>query len=277
MRLMITAHISRITPTLIRSLWIYRGFILGSVKREFQSRYMGSLLGAAWPVLSPLAMMAVYLTVFSHLMKAKLPGLTDTMAYGIFLCTGIFTWGYFIEVLTRCINIFIENGNLIKKSPFPKASLPTIVLVSGTLNFIIVFGLFLLFLVATSRFPGTAILAMIPLLLLQQILAIGLGILLGTLNVFFRDVGQFMGIATQFWFWLTPIVYPPSVLPPWARDLLLTWNPMARIISGYQDIILTNTVPTPTDYLPHLMMSLAILLGGYWVFKRLSGDMVDEL
>ena len=266
-----------ILPDMIRSLWAYRWFILGSVQREFQSRYRGSLLGAAWPVISPLAMIVVYLTVFSHLMKARLPGLTDTMAYGIFLCVGIFTWGYFVEVLNRCINIFIENANLLKKSPFPKASLPLIALLSATLNFAIVFGIFLIFLLITFRFPGPILLAMIPLLIIQQILAVGLGVLLGTLNVFFRDVGQVMTIVIQFWFWLTPIVYPPSVLPEWIRNLVLTWNPMAQLIAGYQGILLTGAMPDYAAYWPPTLLALLTFVVGYWTFKRLSGEMVDEL
>lgn len=277
MSIEIKSYIFRFTPGMVHSLWAYRGFILGSVKREFQSRYKGSLLGASWAVISPLSMIFVYLVVFSQVMSAKLPGLNDTMGYGLFLCAGIFTWGYFVEVVNRSIDVFIEHANLLKKSPIPRASLPLIVLLSATLNFIIVFSLFMLFLVATSRFPGSAILALLPLLLIQQTFAVGLGVILGTLNVFYRDVGQMMGIVLQFWFWLTPIVYPPSILPEYIRKLLETWNPLARLISGYQNIILTGQWPDPADFLAPSLLAIISLVLGYVLFKRLSGEMVDEL
>lgn len=74
------------------SLWSYRGFILGSVKREFQSRYRNSLFGALWTVLNPLSMILVYTVIFSHIMRARLPGVEDGMAYSVYLCAGLLTW-----------------------------------------------------------------------------------------------------------------------------------------------------------------------------------------
>ncbi len=258
-------------------MWTYRGFVLGSVKREFQVRYLGSLLGAAWTFISPISLIFVYVVVFSQVMRARLPGVTDTLGYGVFLCAGVFTWGYFTEVLNRCLTIFLEQANMLKKSPFPRSSLPLIALLSSTVNFAIVACLFLLFLLLTSRFPGPALIAMLPLLLIQQAMAVGLGVLLGTLNVFFRDVGQLMGIVLQFWFWLTPIVYPPSILPEWIRSLIESWNPMAPLIAGYQQIVLTGRWPEPTDYVVPVIIASGSLILGYLAFRRLSGEMVDEL
>lgn len=264
-------------PGLARGLWTYRGFILGSVKREFQARYLGSLLGAAWTFIAPITMIFVYVAVFSHVMRVKLPGVGDTLSYSLFLCAGVFTWGYFTEVLNRCLTIFIDQANLLKKSPFPRASLPVIVLLSSTVNFAIVISLFLLFLGLSARFPGPALIAMLPLLLIQQALAVGLGVLLGTLNVFFRDVGQLMGIVLQFWFWLTPIVYPPTILPERIRGLIETWNPMARLMAGYQNIVLTGRWPEPADYLVPSILAAGALVFAYLAFRRLSGELVDEL
>ena len=98
----------------LKPLWAYRGFILGSVKREFQSKYRNSLLGAAWTVIQPLAMIVVYTVIFSQVMKAKLPGVDTTFAYSIYLCAGIITWGLFAEISGRAQNIFLEHANLLK-------------------------------------------------------------------------------------------------------------------------------------------------------------------
>lgn len=193
---------------LYQSLWSYRGFILGSVKREFQARYRNSLFGALWTVLNPLSMILVYTVIFSTIMRARLPGVDDGLAYSVYLCAGLLTWGLFAEITTRSQSMFLENANLLKKISFPRICLPVIVLLNAGINFAIILGLFLGFLLITGRLPGMALLALVPLLILQVMFAAGLGMILGVLNVFFRDVGQFFGICLQFWFWLTPIVYP---------------------------------------------------------------------
>jgi len=195
------------------SIWTYRSFIYGSVKREFQSRYRNSLLGAAWTVINPLAMIVVYTLIFTQIMRAKLPGIESQYAYSIYLCTGVLTWGYFAEIVTRSQNVFIENANLIKKINFPRLCLPVVIVANASLNFLIIFGLFTLFLIFSGSFPGFVYLALIPLLMIQVAFSIGLGMTLGVLNVFFRDVGQFFSVVIQFWFWLTPIVYPAAISP----------------------------------------------------------------
>ena len=86
---------------MLRALWAYRGFILGSVKREFQSKYRNSLLGAAWTVLNPLAMIVVYTVVFAKVMHARLPGVDSSFAYSIHLCAGVLPWGMFVEIVSR--------------------------------------------------------------------------------------------------------------------------------------------------------------------------------
>ncbi|MBC7500665.1 MAG: ABC transporter permease, partial [Herminiimonas sp.] len=92
---------------LVRAVWNYRGFILGSVKREFQARYRSSLLGAAWTVLNPLAMIVVYTVIFSQVMRARLPGTDSSFAYSIYLCAGVLTWGLFAEIVGRAQNVFL--------------------------------------------------------------------------------------------------------------------------------------------------------------------------
>jgi lipopolysaccharide transport system permease protein len=265
-----------ISRLMLRGLWAYRGFVLGSVRREFQAKYSNAVLGAAWSLLSPLAMIAVYTVIFAEVMRSKLPGADSTFAYSIYLCAGILTWGLFAEITTRAQTVFIEHANLIKKLQFPRICLPVIVVLNASLNFAIVFGLFTAFLIVSGNFPGWVYAALVPVLLLQIALAIGLGILLGVLNVFFRDVGQFFAIFIQFWFWFTPIVYPASILPETARALL-AWNPMAPLVHAYQGILVHGQWPQwPTLALPALLSVLLWLLGMH-TFRKRSGEMVDEL
>lgn len=262
--------------SMLRALWAYRGFILGNVKREFQSKYRNSLLGAAWTVINPLSMVIVYTVIFAQVMRAKLPGVDSTFAYSIYLCAGVLTWGLFAEITGRAQNVFLDNANLLKKLSFPRLCLPVAVVANACLNFAIVFALFTAFLLVSNNFPGWPYLALIPLFLIQIAFAIGLGISLGVLNVFFRDVGQFFGIFLQFWFWLTPIVYPANILPEQIKPLMAL-NPMASLMGAYQTILVNGRWPNWTTL--WLVAALAVLLCllGLYLFRKHAGEMVDEL
>ena len=261
---------------MLKALWAYRGFILGSVRREFQSRYQNSLLGAAWTVINPLAMIVVYTVIFSQVMRARLPGVDSTLAYSIYLCAGVLTWGLFAEIASRAQTVFLENATLLKKLNVPRLTLPVTVVTNALLNFTIVFSLFTLFLAITGNFPGWVFLGLLPVLAILVAFAIGLGVTLGILNVFFRDVGQFFGIFLQFWFWLTPIVYPLSILPePVAR--YMDFNPMAALIGACQDILVHGRWPDWWRLLPVLLLSLVLCGFGLRLFRRHSGELVDEL
>ena len=261
---------------ILQALWTYRGFIVGSIQREFQARYRNSLLGATWAVLNPLAMIVVYTLIFSQIMRARLPGLDPTFGYGIYICAGLLTWGLFAEITSRAQNMFIEHADLLKKLNFPRLCLPFIVVGNAGINFGIIFSLFTAFLLLSGNFPGWPYLALAPILVVLVLLALGLGIALGVLNVFFRDVGQAFGIFLQFWFWLTPIVYPVSVLPPALRPWLAL-NPMTSIVAAFQDILALGQWPRWGSLWPVALLALASCAIGLRLFRRHAGEMVDEL
>lgn len=261
---------------IFRALWAYRGFIVGSVRREFQSKYQNSLLGAAWTVINPLAMIIVYTVIFSQIMRAKLPGVDSTFAYSIYLCAGTLTWGLFSEIVGRAQNTFLDNANLLKKLSFPRLCLPVTVVANAGLNFTIIFGLFSVFLLLSGNFPGWPYLALLPLLGILVLFAIGLGITLGVLNVFFRDVGQFFGIFLQFWFWLTPVVYPVTILPVTLQPYM-NLNPMARLIAAFQTVLVTAQWPNWYSLWPVVLIAVILSLIGFGLFRRHAGEMVDEL
>jgi lipopolysaccharide transport system permease protein len=261
---------------MMRAIWGYRGFILGSVKREFQSRYRNSLLGAAWTVLNPLAMIVVYTVIFSQVMKAKLPGVDNSFAYSIYLCAGVLTWGLFAEIVGRAQNVFLEHANLIKKISFPRICLPIIVVLNACINFAIIFGLFLAFLIISGNFPGASFIAIVPVLLIQILFAIGLGMVVGVLNVFFRDVGHFFGVLLQFWFWFTPIIYTASILPQ-AIQPYIAWNPMTPIIAAYQDVLVHASWPHWGSLLFPTIFGILLCIFGMRLFRKRVGEIVDEL
>lgn len=260
----------------ITALWVYRGFIIGSVKREFQSKYLNSLLGVAWTVIQPLSMIIVYTVIFSQIMRAKLPGVDSSFGYSIYLCAGILTWGLFAEIVGRAQNIFLEHANLLKKLSFPRLCLPVTVVANAMLNFSIIFGLFTFFLIASGNFPGWAYFAILPVLFIHVIFSIGLGITLGVLHVFFRDVGQAFGVVLQFWFWLTPIVYPITILPEKAQSLM-AYNPMTSLMAAYQTILVLGDTPDWISLWPVCGLGILFLITGMRLFRKHAGEIVDEL
>lgn len=262
---------------MIKALWSYRAFVVASVSREFHSRYRESLFGALWAVGNPLTMITIYTVIFGSIMGATLPGQEVVpFAFSIYLCSGLITWILFSEMLTRLVGVFLEQSNLIKKANFPRVCLPAIVTLSSLINFSIIFLLFIVFLIGIGHWPGMPLLAVVPLLILQICFTVGLGILLGTLNVFFRDVGQFTGIALQFWFWLTPIVYTLSAVPE-SVGYWLQFNPMLPVATAYQTIFLLKTWPDFHTLIGFALISLLLMgLGGVF-FLRQVGELVDEL
>lgn len=259
------------------ALWEYRSFITSSIAREFQSRYRASLLGAFWTVAHPLAMMIIYTVIFGQLMRSSLPGFEQTpFSFSIYLCAGVVFWGFHAEVLSRMASVFVDQADLMKKTAFPRICLPAIVIATATVNLSIIFFLYAIFLAVIGHWPGTVILAAIPLLLLQALLALGLGLFFGSLNVFFRDVGQFVPVLLQFWFWLTPIVYSAQIIPERFQHWLLL-NPMHPIIAGYQAIFLSNSAPDLATLTSPVVITLVSLTLGGWVFLRHADELVDEL
>ncbi|QFH72146.1 ABC transporter permease [Enterobacter sp. E76] len=261
---------------LLNVLWGYRGFILGSVKREFQSKYRNSLLGAAWNIINPLSMIVVYTVVFSQVMRAKLPGVDHSFAYSIYLCSGTLVWGLFAEIVGRGQNIFIDNANLLKKINFPRLCLPITAILNALVNFGIIFGLFILFLIVSGFFPGVVFIALVPVIIVLMIFAIGLGITIGVLNVFFRDVGQFFSIIMQFWFWFTPIIYPVSILPESIKPFAQL-NPMLGVITASQTVLVQGQWPDWGGLIPALLLGVLLIALGLRLFRKNSGEMVDEL
>jgi lipopolysaccharide transport system permease protein len=261
---------------MVRSLWSYRGFVRASVTREMRLRYAGSALGALWQVLSPLAMIAIYTIVFSSLMRARLPGIDDAYGYTIYVCSGLLAWNMFSEILLRSQTMFIENANLLKKASFPRTCIPAIVVTGSLANAAIVYGVFLAVLAAAGRWPGVAIVAMIVPIALLAVLGLAVGVCLGILHVFFRDVGQVFGIVLQVWFWLTPIVYPLHVIP----DEFAAWiaaNPLTPIMQALQAIFLEHTWPPWQALAYPAVLASALALASAVAFRHQSPWIVDEL
>jgi len=205
-----------------------------------------------------------------------MPGHDSIWAYSIYLCAGLLSWGLFSELLSRSAGIFVSNANLLKKVSLPRLTLPAITTLSSLINYAIVMGIFFAFLIFTGNFPGLVVLAALPVILILIGLALGLGILCGTINVFYRDVEQALSVILQFWFWLTPVVYVSRALP----EGIVRWmwvNPMWSIVNALQGIFLEAKLPQWHTLLWPAGLALALMTLALLAFMRLGGELVDEL
>lgn len=261
---------------LLRSLWHYRHFVLSSIRNELISRFARSKLGGLWMIINPLAQVAIYALILSNILAAKLPGIDNKYAYAIYLMAGLLAWTLFNEIISRCLTLFIEQGNLMKKMNFPRITLPGIVigssLINNTLLFVAMLGIFA---VLGHQF-SVAMLWLIPLTFTVAMLAVGIGLIVGIMNVFIRDIGQVVPIVLQILFWLTPIVYPENIIPESYRHLLVL-NPMYPLTSAYQQILVYNVAPSLEGIAPSVTIALALMLMSLFLFRRASAEMVDVL
>jgi lipopolysaccharide transport system permease protein len=260
----------------INSVWSYRHFIISSIRTEFRARFARSKVAFLWVVAQPLIQVALYAVVLSSVLLAKLPGVENKYGYAVYLLGGIAAWGLFSEILSRCLNIFIEYGNTLKKIVFPRICLPLIVVGSALVNnLLLLFGVAVA-LVMLDSWPGFALLHLIPLTAIVVALGAGLGLFLGTLNVFMRDVGQVVNVLLQLWFWFTPIVYPIGIVPAqfkaWAQA-----NPMTPVVDGYQRVLLYGQAPQYADFLPVISLAIGALVISLVAFRRAAPDMADVL
>ena len=261
---------------MFKSLWQYKYFIFSSIRNELISRFARSKLGGLWMVINPLAQVAIYALILSNVLAAKLPGVESTYGYAAYLMAGLLAWTLFSEIISACLNLFIAQGNTMKKMNFPRITLPAIVVGTSILNsvllFISIIGIFVLLGLEFSWL----ILWLIPLTVLVVLLAMGIGLILGVLNVFVRDVGQVTPIILQMLFWFTPIVYPIAIIPEEYRHLL-SYNPMYAITNSYQQVLVFGQPPN-FEALPVVTaISILLLFIGLFMFRKASPEMVDVL
>ena len=261
---------------MFRDLYKYRNFIIQSVRNDLISRFSRSKLGGLWAILNPLSQVLIYALILSNVLAAKLPGVDSQYAYAIYLMAGLLGWTLFNEIVGRCLNIFIEHGNLIKKMSFPRVTLPAIAVGSCLINnlflFISMLGIFALL----GHQFNMAMLWLIPLTLVVVVFSLGIGLILGVMNVFLRDIGQVTPIILQMLFWFTPIVYPITIIPEAYRHWL-NLNPMYPIIDAYQQILVYGNSPQWGGVLIILAVGIILSIVGLFMFRRSSAEMVDAL
>lgn len=248
-------------------LWRWRGFILATAVRELRSRHARSLLGWIWLVVPPLVLIAIYALVFSRLMRGG--GLPDhgPYTYSLYLCAGVLPWQWFSELLTRTTNLFVQHAQVIKKTPVPWTAMLAVEVLVATFGLAIQMGLFVAFVAFTGVMPEPVkLVSWLPALMTQGMMAVALGLSLAVFQVFLRDVGIALTTVLQVWFWLTPLVYPisiiPQVLQPW-----LALNPAATLASAAQAAFVPGLPGPSATHLAAIALG-SVLLG--WLAARMA-------
>lgn len=260
----------------LRTSLEYKDLIIGIMKTDFKSRYINSNLGMIWLVINPLIMILIYVLVFSQIMSAKLNTIDSSFSYSIYLCSGLILWNMFNEIIVRSTSMFLENANFIKKIKIPKLVFPLSILGSALINFFIVFFIFIVFLLIINYFNFYLLLYTIPILGVFILFAFSLGIFLGLLNVFIRDVGNLVNILMQLGFWATPVIYPVEILPNFAIKFL-QFNPMFPVIDSFHKVMAYHSIPNLSSLLFTIGCAIFLLFFTYLFFVRFANELVDEL
>lgn len=261
---------------IFRTFFRYRAYIKSAVLNDYKTRYARSRFGLLWVVLHPLAQVVMFATVLSTVLAARLPGLDNKFAYTIYLLAGMLCWNLFSEVVTKSMTLFMDNASMLKKINFPRMILPAIP-VGSALVANIALAIATLLLIVALGYPVYSTWAWVPfLVILTLAFATGLGLVVGVLNVFSRDFGQVFSIVLQFWFWLTPIVYPKNILPQGVA-MLSNLNPMTVLVDAYHSAIVYGKSPDGYGMAWIFFLGAGSLVLGWVLFRRASPEMVDEL
>jgi lipopolysaccharide transport system permease protein len=254
------------------SLIPYRKFIWRNAFHDFRHRYAGSGMGVLWNILHPLAMIAIYSLVFGQIMTGQMGGGESKFDYIVYLCSGLFPWLAFAECVTRGCTAFVANANYLRKLPIPEPVFVAQVLIGSSINLVISFGLLVIVALILGRTPTWHWLA-IPLpLIALQLLGFAVAMLVGTLNVFFRDLEQWVGIVLAAMMWTVPIIYTVSILPLTYQQVL-PWHPIAPALSAVRDLFLYARWP---DYLAWInMLAWPAVVG--LVAVGILGKLRDEI
>jgi ABC-type polysaccharide/polyol phosphate export permease len=227
----------------------FREMLFAFTRRELRQRYVGSVLGRAWPVLQPLLLLGLYYLVFVQLLDQKLdPTWIQELAGGlglaadeelgksfnvVLLCCGLVPWLVTAEYTMRSSGVVVENGSLVKKVRFPSELLPISLLLSYLVNLVILLGIFCTLCWTLTPFRSELWWMLPIVVLLQALFLLGIAYLTATANVFVRDVGQLLPLLVNVWFFLTPVVFVREQLKP-GLTWIFDWNPMAYVVDLYR-------------------------------------------
>jgi len=257
--------------------------LLELVRRDVKSRYRGSVLGVAWTLLNPLIFMLVYSLVFGKFLRVQYPGHSAT----VFILSGLLAWTFFSQALIMATSSIVANAALVRKVAFPWAMLSVSSVIAALVNYVISLVLLVPFMLLSHKGVGPPLLAVPVLVGITFALSLGLGLMLAAGNVYLRDLQYLVNLGTLIWFYVTPIIYPFSLVQSkfsghgfegQAAQAVLYLNPMTWVVLGFQDVFVFDRWPQHWHGLGYsLVASLISIWLGLRVFRRLRRRFAEEV
>jgi lipopolysaccharide transport system permease protein len=260
-----------LVPIDLRELWRYHELLYYLVWREVKARYKQTFLGGFWAIFRPLVMMVVFAAIFGGL--AGIDSGTD-VPYPLFLYAGLVPWTYFQSALTSGSASLLNNSSLISKAYFPRLYVPLAAVTAPLVDFVlaltVVFGIFAWF----QRMPSWHIVFLPFFVLLAVLTGLGIALWLSGLAVRYRDVGFALPFVAQIWMFVTPVIYPVSLVPERFR-WLLALNPMTAVVEGARWSLLGKPPPSATVLAASTACVAVLVFFGLFFFRRTERTIVD--
>lgn len=250
--------------------YYYRELLSELTKREIKQRYKQSVLGYAWVILNPLLQMLVMAFVFSKILRVANLG----VPYPIFLYAGLLPWTLFSNSLMSSVNALVGNGGLLTKIYFPREIFVQSTILAKIVDFFLSSTVFILFMMYYRIPLSIHILWFVPIFLIQNFFTYGLSLVMAAANLFYRDIQYLLGLMLLVWMYLSPVIYPVEMFPDKYR-WIFQLNPMAVFINAYRQVILGGSAPNFMSLGIGLVLSLALYVFGYILFKKLEGVFAD--
>lgn len=264
---------TRNSPFDLRELWAYRELIGFLIWRDVKVRYKQTAIGVGWAVIQPVTTMVIFTVIFGHLAGIKSG---YGVPYPLFAFSGLLPWTYFASSLAQSSASLVGGSSLLSKIYFPRLALPIaaicVPLVDLCLSFIVLVALF----AAYGRYPSWRVVTLPLFVALALLVALGAGLWLSALNVRYRDVPYALPFLTQIWLYLTPVVYPVTLVPSHWR-WLLALNPMAGVVDGFRWAVLGHGAPHGLVLAVSGGIAVALLLSGIVFFRRAEATFADVI
>jgi lipopolysaccharide transport system permease protein len=260
----------------VLTIWRNRGLIRVMVRRDILGRYRGSFGGAFWTLINPLLLMLTYFFVFGVVLRSRFGQDQSRSGFALYFLAGMLPWLAFSEAAGRSAGVMLEHRNFVKKLVFAVETLPVNLVAAGLVSELFAVVLFCVFLlVVRGGVPPSVV--WLPALLIPQVLfTAGVAWFLAALGVFVRDLGQVMGFVLTIWFFVTPICYPETSLPP-AATVLLSKNPIYVLVRGYRAILLENRAPAFGALWKLWLLSIVVFVLGHAWFYKLRKSFADMI
>jgi lipopolysaccharide transport system permease protein len=250
--------------------WRFRSICLVLVERSLKVRYRQTFLGAAWTVLQPILLMAVFTVFFGLLAKTPSQGLPHPVFYFL----GLLPWQIVARALSEGSASVVSNSALVNKVYIPRVYFPLAASLSSLVDFLFGTVALVVLLLLFQITPGWQV-VLVPVLVAIALMAgLGISLWLSALNAAYRDVAQLLPSLTQMWFFATPIIYPSAIVPPAYRALYYI-NPMALVVDGFRWAFAGTPAPPPIAWLLGTGVAITFLVTGYLYFRHREPGFAD--